>query len=188
MIQALLMAQNELDKEIHSVHKVVENTLDERFLALLVEIGECLNEWRAFKFWSSNRKPNEKASRKVVTSKKGEVPETYHLVTYNPLMEEYVDGLKFMLSIANSIEFNVEEVILPPVRVKKGEYKQILREFGLIYGMVTNYKNNIFFYTWENIVSEYLLLGRFLGFTNQEIYDGFFQKHKINLERLGNGY
>lgn len=31
-----------------------EDRFEKLILALLVEIGECANEWRGFKFWSKN--------------------------------------------------------------------------------------------------------------------------------------
>lgn len=31
------------------------DTLPEKILALQVELGECANEWRGFKFWSEDR-------------------------------------------------------------------------------------------------------------------------------------
>jgi dimeric dUTPase (all-alpha-NTP-PPase superfamily) len=54
-------------------------------LALKVELGECANEWRGFKFWSVNQIPHTSAVR-VPTMM--EEDKEY----YNPLLEEYVDG------------------------------------------------------------------------------------------------
>lgn len=49
----LLLKQRELDADINSRHNVThESTKTERFLALLVEIGELANATRAFKYWS----------------------------------------------------------------------------------------------------------------------------------------
>jgi dimeric dUTPase (all-alpha-NTP-PPase superfamily) len=61
-------------------------------LALLVELGECANEWRGFKFWSVNQIPHTSAVR-VPTMM--EEDKEY----YNPLLEEYVDGLHFVLEL-----------------------------------------------------------------------------------------
>lgn len=34
-----------------------EDRFEKLILALLVEIGECANEWRGFKFWSKDQEP-----------------------------------------------------------------------------------------------------------------------------------
>jgi dimeric dUTPase (all-alpha-NTP-PPase superfamily) len=57
-----------------------------------VELGECANEWRGFKFWSVNQIPHTSAVR-VPTMM--EEDKEY----YNPLLEEYVDGLHFVLEL-----------------------------------------------------------------------------------------
>jgi dimeric dUTPase (all-alpha-NTP-PPase superfamily) len=94
-----------------------QDLLPQKILALQVELGECANEWRGFKFWSKNQTPKNKESKQcsgcrgfglktkyiddngIATMKcekckgKGEIP-------HNPLLEEYVDCIHFFLSIA----------------------------------------------------------------------------------------
>lgn len=36
-----------------------EDRFEKLILALLVEVGECANEWRGFKFWSKNQEPTK---------------------------------------------------------------------------------------------------------------------------------
>ena len=58
-ITKLFEAQAELDAHITEQHPVKdgEDRLANKVLALQVELGELANEWRGFKFWSSNDKP-----------------------------------------------------------------------------------------------------------------------------------
>ncbi len=52
-IDDLLTIQNELDSRIFTMHHTSRTqTQRDRVLALLVELGECANETRCFKYWS----------------------------------------------------------------------------------------------------------------------------------------
>ncbi|MGG4002815.1 dUTP diphosphatase, partial [Geobacillus stearothermophilus] len=69
--------QRALDERIETEHGLMEEDLFARKqLAFLVELGELANETRCFKFWSI--KPPAPAER---------------------VLEEYVDGLHFLLSL-----------------------------------------------------------------------------------------
>ncbi|WP_404466560.1 dUTP diphosphatase [Planococcus rifietoensis] len=123
----LFIQQRKLDEEIERKHPVHqgEDRLAKKLLALSVELGECANEWRGFKFWSENQEP-----RKIVSScpakeadyffcgighEKLAVDEVFENGTYcdehetflmpmknrNTLLEEYIDCIHFALSIGN---------------------------------------------------------------------------------------
>jgi dimeric dUTPase (all-alpha-NTP-PPase superfamily) len=47
-----------------------EDRFNKLVLALLVEIGECANEWRGFKFWSKNQEP-----ARIIHTTAGATPE-----------------------------------------------------------------------------------------------------------------
>ena len=80
----LYQKQSELDARIAENHHVsYETTRERRILALLVEIGEFANATRCFKYWSN--KPSE--SQDIV-------------------LDEYVDGLHFFLSLGIDIKVN----------------------------------------------------------------------------------
>jgi dimeric dUTPase (all-alpha-NTP-PPase superfamily) len=68
-----------------------------------VELGECANEWRGFKFWSVNQLPHTSAVR---TPCMMEEDKEY----YNPLLEEYVDGLHFVLELG--LDEQIEQAYL----------------------------------------------------------------------------
>jgi dimeric dUTPase (all-alpha-NTP-PPase superfamily) len=86
----LFEIQARLDFIISVKHPVQhgENRTQKKYAALLVELGEAMNEWRAFKFWSTDQKPR--------TEK---------------LLEELVDCLHFILSIG--LELHVENMLIP---------------------------------------------------------------------------
>ena len=98
-LQKLYAMQNELDKfivdknfngigdEMPVVDSNSKDFLNERILALFVEVGEFANATRSFKYWS--KKPPESKER---------------------LLDEYVDMLHFYLSIGNTMEFSHDEV------------------------------------------------------------------------------
>lgn len=86
-ITKLLPIQQKLDKHIEK-EKGLEGKklLLDKILALCVEIGEMLNEYRVWKYWSNDRR-----------------------VRRESMLVEYVDGLHFILSIGN--EFGVKEYV-----------------------------------------------------------------------------
>lgn len=80
----LYLKQAELDQRIADNHHVsYETTRERRILALLVEIGEFANATRCFKYWSNK------------------VSEPLDIV-----LDEYVDGLHFFLSLGIDIKVN----------------------------------------------------------------------------------
>src|SRR5690625_5163995 len=89
----LFKTQAELDKKIVEEKGLQgQDLLDEKILALQVELGELANEWRGFKFWSEDQEP-----RTEICYGPPEIPDV--CVYSNPLLEEYVDCLHFILSI-----------------------------------------------------------------------------------------
>src|SRR5690606_16902042 len=92
-------------KKLFEMQKVLRDRIDynepDRFnkliLALLVEIGECANEWRGFKFWSTDQKPRTKEYLTNYTEQDSILGPGAQW--RNPLLEEYVDGLHFVLEI-----------------------------------------------------------------------------------------
>lgn len=80
----LYFKQAELDQRIADNHHVsYKTTRERRILALLVEIGEFANATRCFKYWSN------KASEPL-----------------DIVLDEYVDGLHFFLSLGIDIKVN----------------------------------------------------------------------------------
>ena len=129
-----------LDAHITEKHPVKENEdrLAKKILALQVELGELANEWRGFKYWSNDQKPRTwKRIKCPSCEKKGYVRGNppvdpikgkhslgnhwYHcddcagflVVDKNPLIEEYVDCLHFIVSIGIELNVNPEQLFIP---------------------------------------------------------------------------
>jgi dimeric dUTPase (all-alpha-NTP-PPase superfamily) len=151
-------------------------------LALLVELGECANEWRGFKFWSVNQLPHTSAVR---TPCMMEEDKEY----YNPLLEEYVDKLHFILEIG--LELNLTEIEVWEISVKE---KDITNQFIELSGRIYN----IYFQKritgevpkemYELLFSTFIGLGEMLGFTWEQIEQAYFAKNEINHQRQQVGY
>lgn len=192
----LFKAQAELDGHI-TTKKGLEgvNLLDERILAFNVELAECAQETRAFKFWSENQKPNTRAinlaDAGLAKIKKGIITDLEPYVT-NPLLEEYVDGLHFLLSIGN--EIGCQDIIIDADYTKE----TTTQTFNAIYSDVTALTASV----EENalggiyVKDHYeILFNRFIGlgeqhfeFTWDEIEKAYYAKHEVNYERQANGY
>ncbi|AWP37796.1 dUTPase [Heyndrickxia coagulans] len=185
-LQKLFKAQAELDK--HIIEKKGLQGVDllpNLILALQVELGECAQESRCFKFWSSRQEPVTEDLRVVDYKESGEAI----LETYNPLLEEYVDCLHFILSIGNQIKFDREIT---------GRYinDSITEQFNSVFEDVSNLMKSIRedqpesdLKSWyEELVKGIIGLGEMLGFSWGQIEDAYFSKNAVNHSRQENGY
>lgn len=207
-LSKLFEAQAILDKRIVEEKGLEgQDLLDKKILALQVELGELANEWRGFKFWSEDQKPNVDASCDLCDGK-GEKTVTisdfhpsygyaihYELaicpkckgnpIYINPLLEEYVDCLHFILSIGNDIGIAEEEIFN-----HDGRKKEINKTFvDLFVGTgVLLYRNQPIKTNYVTVFNDLLNLGKMLGFTWKQIEQAYFEKNKINHERQVSGY
>src|SRR5690625_34078 len=112
----LFKTQAVLDKRIVEEKQLQgQELLDKKILALQVELGELANEWRGFKFWSEDQEPTTEfyceycdgTEELSVYDFSGELVDIPCFIceevssNKNPLLEEYVDSLHFILSIGN---------------------------------------------------------------------------------------
>ncbi|MDP4169636.1 MAG: dUTP diphosphatase [Bacillota bacterium] len=161
-INKLFQMQKALDEYIKSEHKLAtENLLERKILAFLVELGELANETRCFKFWSV--KPSSEK---------------------NIVLEEYVDGLHFLLSIGielgfQDIEFDIED---------HSDLSSISSQFLEIYYATVEFRLIRNEQQFKGLFSLFLQLGKMLGFTFIEIEQAYFQKNDVNYQRQQNGY
>jgi dimeric dUTPase (all-alpha-NTP-PPase superfamily) len=145
-------------------------------LALLVELGECANEWRGFKFWSTNQSPRtQKARAPYIDLDDADF--------YNPLLEEYVDGLHFILELGLEIEVNVSDISIMYAR----EW-DVTKQFNNVFASVADFETTKDFHCYDNLISRYYELGEVLGFTDEQIEQAYFAKNKINHVRQETGY
>ncbi|WP_102026824.1 dUTP diphosphatase [Salirhabdus sp. Marseille-P4669] len=158
----LFSMQRKLDKRIKEEHQLqARNLVPEKLLALFVELGELANETRCFKFWS-NKGPNE---QKVI-------------------LEEYVDGLHFILSIGIELGFTFEH----RETIERDRALSLTEHFLRIYEQITMLQKDKKETSFIQLVDLYLLLGSALGFSEEMIEKAYFQKNEVNHVRQDEGY
>lgn len=161
MLAKLFSLQKELDTRIEKEHGLEnENLMDKKIMALLVELGELANETRCFKFWSL--KPA--ATRDVI-------------------LEEYVDGIHFILSIG--LELGIQDqVTLSPIE----EERDIVEQFQQVYASIIDFRRALNSENYHKIFNEYILLGKLLGFSAEDIEKAYMMKNEVNHKRQDMGY
>lgn len=196
----LFETQAKLDEHILQEHPELrgQNKLDWKLLALQVELGECANEWRGFKKWSNDQEPR---TNKVCHNCRGKgtvfVPQIDYQIECgtcestgslgNPLLEEYVDCLHFILSIG--VEKGYTGVHINPgtiQRLKMG--KDPLKDFGTVFGFIPNFKENPKHHWYDSVFEGFINLGIALGFTWEQVEEAYYAKNKVNHERQNAGY
>lgn len=192
--------------------------LEKLILALLVEVGECANEWRGFKFWSKNQKPRVTDHCRNCSGRgEGYFSGEYHTgdietcieckgtgiaKNKNPLLEEYVDGLHFILEIGLE-NYDHHDTRLP-IAVKRSldsnlikypsvskQFNKIFNEIGILEDAVTDHE---FFDASDvedayiNVLRMYIGLGEMLGYTWEQIERAYYDKNQVNHVRQDSGY
>ncbi len=199
-LQPLFETQKKLDERIVK-EKDLEGValLDKKILALQVELGELANEWRGFKFWSENQKPNTDVcdfcdGNKTVYAVNRELNISTPVKDcpvcrgsgkrdVNPLLEEYVDCLHFILSIGNDI--GMSSVTWPTTELVN---YTTLDSFDTTFYQIAQFSNHRTSLFYGNILTIFIHLGKRLGFTWQQIEQSYYEKNKVNHERQSNGY
>ncbi|MBP1968851.1 dimeric dUTPase (all-alpha-NTP-PPase superfamily) [Virgibacillus natechei] len=158
--KALFSMQAQLDKYIETKHDLLEkDVFQEKYLALLVELGELANETRTFKFWS-NKPRNEKSV----------------------ILEEYVDGVHFILSLGIDKGFRYDSRQLKEITHSETE------QFNRVFEACVTFKQKPTQATYINLFEAYLQLGALLGFTEADIQSAYLKKNEVNYDRQNQGY
>jgi dimeric dUTPase (all-alpha-NTP-PPase superfamily) len=160
----LFETQNALRNRIvreHNLNPESKEFSDNLTLAFYVEVGECANEWKGFKQWSTKRNPSES------------------------VLEEYVDGFHFLLEKGLEIGLSTFE----PTLVKVNDPGTMFRETYTLIAQLENAKNkHIKEFYYGMLFNHYLALGKALGFTSKQIEAAYFEKNKVNFKRQEEGY
>lgn len=209
-LKKLQQMQAKLDEAI--LKEKAPMTAEERFnktlVALSVEIAEVANTVEHFKFWKDGKgKVDNKRFYPIFAEVQYFSLESPKIIAYEDmgnnleeytfeqahrltLIEECSDALHFILSLANQLGYEID--------LCNWKFSQDLKEDYLIY-----VNRDIFFlfksFRDKNFVSVtheklfLLVLGMFgyfesLGITQQELEQAYYDKNKINYERLENGY
>src|SRR5690625_569664 len=152
--------QKDLDTYIAQNHDLKgQDLFEERFLALLVELGELANETRVFKFWSTKDKSDDAI-----------------------ILEEYVDNIHFLLSIGlhKGYEFSQIDFSITYFNETK-QFNHVFEKCIQFYQKQT--KEN-----YLSMFKEYLRLAKLLGFSETEIKKAYHKKNEVNYERQEKGY
>ncbi|WP_339212975.1 dUTP diphosphatase [Solibacillus sp. FSL W8-0372] len=212
-LQKLFETQAKLDEHIYEKHPELrgQNNLDWKILALQVELGECANEWRGFKKWSNDQEPRtyvpnpndlcKACDGQGYTGKHLDIKHWkfckecdgcgahYH----NPLLEEYVDCLHFILSIGNDYTYDnfkdVQYMLERATIISNTSRKDTVEIFNFLFHRVGSLATGRDDRPYrDDILPLFLVLGERLGFSWDEIEQAYFAKNKINHERQESGY
>lgn len=159
-----------------------QGLLDKKILALQVELGELANEQRTWKFWSHDQRPRGQGTyleyRPVDQGGN-------HWVTKNPLLEEYVDCLHFILSIGLDKKYTTGIT----VDLEEMRYEDtITKQFSEVFYYITELGSMQGYEEYLDLVESFAVLGDCLGFTWEQIEQAYLAKNQINHERQLNGY
>lgn len=182
-LKNLFDKQKELDDYIVKTKGLEgHDLLPQKILALQVELGECANEWRGFKFWSNDQNPRNYCQACNMI-------ETEH-VHKNPLLEEYVDCLHFILSIGNAIGVPTDHPYATYNEL--GESETVTDIFITCYNDISAYMTDGYVisdvYHFLELIRDFCSLGYILGFTWEQIEQAYITKWNINKQRQENGY
>lgn len=158
----LFETQRKLDQRIEDQHQLQNEPLfNKKVLAFLVELGELANETRCFKFWSV-KPPADKAV----------------------ILEEYVDGLHFILSLGLELgftDFSVDDA-------DSVDHHRVVDQFQIVFDTMTAFHHHQTKDHYEDLFREFLILGYTLHFSLDEIIHAYYEKNKINHHRQNTNY
>ncbi|MFJ5717269.1 dUTP diphosphatase [Neobacillus sp. NPDC093127] len=161
-LEKLFEMQKALDRHIEEKHGLLkEDLFNRKVLALLVEIGELANETRCFKFWSV--KPS--SAKEVI-------------------LEEFVDGVHFILSLGIECGFDAEQMELKI----PASTLNVTDQFLHVYEFVNIFKKAKDLTSYIELFAAYLKLAEQLGLTQGEIEQAYFRKNEVNYQRQQNNY
>lgn len=160
--EKLFNMQRELDRHIEKQHGLEnEDLFDRKALALLVEIGELANETRCFKFWSL--KPSS---------------------DINVILEEFVDGIHFILSLG--IECGFEDIT--SISSTPSNENDASRQFLEVYGLINTFRLSRRREDYVQVFEAYMKLAEQLGLSEAQIQQAYIQKNEVNYDRQRKGY
>ena len=169
-------------------------TAEERFnktlVALSVEIAEVANCAEHFKFWKDNKGKIDNNRFAVEWDYEGtkiigyRIPyEQAHRLT---LIEECSDALHFILSLANQGDFEINGI---GTHFKVADDTDSLEKNFLFLNQLIGLADLKHFHSdLEMIIDVFFIYINQLGISEQELEQAYYDKNKINYERLENGY
>ncbi|MED0665739.1 dUTP diphosphatase [Bacillus badius] len=200
--------QRVLNERIMDKHPELkgQNNLDWKILALQVELGELANNWRGFKKWSNDQEPRTAVicescrgsggyynTFKSMKEKKNKVVckhcNGWGIVKgANPLLEEYVDCLHFILSIG--LELKAEKLVVWSVQESESiidMFNRVFMQISVIQSCMES-RATIIQTHYSILVDLFVELGQMLGFTWEQIEAAYMSKNAVNHQRQESGY
>jgi dimeric dUTPase (all-alpha-NTP-PPase superfamily) len=178
-----------------------QDLLPNTILALQVEIAELANEWRGFKHWSKDQEPRTAVKVPCNSCVFGadycEECGGNGWTERNNLLEEYVDCLHFLLSIARQLDLPASDLYSWEDELE-GETNKIFIELLHNVGLVladkllereiedvpafrrAHFRAALFIF--------YGLGEQRLGLSYEQITEAYLSKNKVNHQRQENGY
>ncbi|MGC3792021.1 dUTP diphosphatase [Priestia aryabhattai] len=203
-LNKLFDMQRVLDQRIIDKHPELkgQDNVEWKVLALQVELGECANEWRGFKKWSNDQEPRTfKREKCPYCEERGisvyslprfeqywcETCAGYTTIDKNPLLEEYVDCLHFILSIFIELGFTDIEIWNIPEENTMKHFIKCFENIGSIY-FVYCVEGKVSMEICEGLFGAFIALGESLGFTWEQVEEAYFKKNAVNHNRQESGY
>ncbi|PXX77884.1 dUTP diphosphatase [Dielma fastidiosa] len=159
-VNDLYQLQNDLDEEIYQKFSLTrEGTSIRRRLALLVELGECVNETRCFKFWSV----------------KGPSPAPV-------ILEEYADGIHFLLSLGIDLKDPSDHI----ASIEASE--DLTNAYLKMYELCLDFHQHFDLAHYHQCFGYYLGIAQRLGYTAEDIREHYLLKNQENHHRQDTNY
>jgi dimeric dUTPase (all-alpha-NTP-PPase superfamily) len=159
-IEKLRQQQATLDARIFKQHDLLRHdTILDRMLALLVELGELANETRCFKYWSVRP-----ASEMDV------------------IAQEFSDGIHFLLSLGIDLEDTQQEI--EALEVTSNLTDQFLACFEAVIDLSRQYD----LYRYQKAFAYYLGLASKIGLDGETITNHYLKKNETNHQRQDENY
>ncbi|QIZ66673.1 dUTP diphosphatase [Geobacillus subterraneus] len=179
----LFKMQQELDERIVRDKGLQDqNLLPNKILSLQVELAELANEWQMFKFWKKNPQPRTKALRNPGMM----MPEDQEW--YNPLLEEYVDCLHFLLSIGLELSHDVTKYHYYAESPYENTISLLSSLISEAYTMRHPDSEHLTELAYVKFFCKFIDLGRRLGFSWRDVEEAYRLKNQINHHRQERGY
>lgn len=196
ILYKLSKMQEKLNKNISERHNLnMDDLYVKQKIALLVELGELANEIKFFKYWKKKASPN-------MTVPCAPCHGRGHMNGFectfcngsgvdkdavSPVLEEYVDGIHFILTIALMKYKHNDEWLkdsLDEAEEKALEYQTLDAQFETLFYEISK----SLYASLDFIIRLYMGLGKMLGFTEEEIYNAYIEKNRENFRRQERGY
>ncbi|WP_342268675.1 dUTP diphosphatase [Spiroplasma endosymbiont of Aspidapion aeneum] len=133
---------------------------EKRVLAFIVELCEFLNEEKSFKYWKKDK-----------------------TIAREKLVEEYIDGIHFLMSLINeqNLDFN-------NYKIKDNKHEKFHIISLSIVENAARYSHTRKIEDLWKFVDLYLSLTSHIDLEEDELFDIYDKKNKINIDRSNNGY